>query len=388
MEWLAYHYTVLPLSHLILGLDPKSQREKQIAKIIKTWTPFVKIERYANDTWLADFDDHSGWKRKIHQFGDNVTELEWFTDKSSREHIGQAHKRRQNTFIAQCLVDMKNAGHDWVFVSDSDEFLIFNYPHEDEDPKLYDTIESGVRTEQDIKSSRVKSKPARDRLPRLQEHVTIADFVHGEEKEKCYRLPSLNFSAHQDEMKRLELSPSANLLVSLLQHRTGRKEGIFSKALLDVTVVATDIITWGRVDSVHSPNRRICGYNGKSGSGADYMASVLRINHYVAGSVEQYSERRSDFRGSYLNRFVNERHFEPVGVNNDIDYWIDWFIQKVGMADAENLLFKPLLRANKELAHIPQVKAAKTEMQEKDILPRKAKTSVEINDDGEAEDEE
>jgi hypothetical protein len=139
---------------------------------------------------------------------------------------------------------------------------------------------------------------------------------------------------------------------------------------------------------VHNPNRRICGYNGKSGSGADYIASALRINHYVAGSVEQYAERSADFRGSLLSRFVNERHFEPVGVNNDIDYWIDWFIQKVGMADAEKLLFKPLLRANKELAHIPQVKTAKTDMQEKNILPRKAKTSVEINDEGEAEEEE
>jgi hypothetical protein len=259
----------------------------------------------------------------------------------------------------------------------------------DENPNRYDTVEEDVRTKDEVDRARRDYASVRSRLPPLEEHVTVADFIYGEGRgAKCFRLPSLNFSAHQDRVERVELPPSANLLVTLSQHRIGIKGGKFSKTLLDVTKVDEESLHYSFVDSVHNPNRKLCGYNGRSGSGADYIASPLRLNHYVAGSFEQYFERANDFRGNSIDRYLGERNFRPSGENKDIDYWIDWFIQKVNMRDAENLLFKPLLKVNKIYAHIISVKAAKTKLIEEGILPPPVKKVTEIDEEGNKIDEE
>lgn len=367
MEWLAYHYTVLPLSHLILGIDPNSKRIHKIDVVIKTWAPFVTIEKYENESVA------------------NETAVARPHDTSGRMDTLQEHTRRQVQFVGKCLQAMKEAGRDLVFVTDSDEFAIFNYIHKDEDPSLYDTTPNNALTKEEIAASRTKNAPVRQRLPPLEEHVTIADFIHGEKKEKCYQLPSLKFSAHQDKMTRVELPPSAALLVSLLQHRTSRKEGVFSKAIVDVSQMEADFLHNSSVDDTSS---HFCDFNGVSDSGTDYISSVLRVNHYRAGSAEQYAERNEDFVEADFVRFLTDRIFDPVGVNHDLDYWIDWFIKNVGMALAEKLLFKPFLRTHKEMAHNKNVKDLKLVLSTKGILPKKEKKAVEINDEGNAEEEE
>jgi hypothetical protein len=379
MEWLAYHYTVLPLSHLILGLDPNSKRINKLDIVIKTWAPFVTIEKYTNESRVADIDNY------VHHAAVNATAVDWTYEKSGQMDTFQELKHRQLEFVGKCLQAMKEAGRDLVLVTDSDEFTIFNYVHKDENPNLYDTTVDNVLTKEGIDASRTKYAPVRQRLPPLEEHVTIADFIHGEKKEKCYQLPSLKFSAHQDKMTRVELPPSAALLVTLLQHRTGRKEGVFSKAIVDVSQLESD---FSHDASVDGSSRHFCDVNGVSASGTDYISSVLRVNHYMAGSAEQYAERNVDFVEDDFVRFLTDRNFDPVGVNRDLDYWIDWFIKNVGMALAEKLLFKPLLRTHKEMAHNKYVKDLKLVLSTKGILPRKEKKAVEINDEGNADEDE
>jgi hypothetical protein len=36
-EWLAYHYTVLPLSHLIVAIDPNSLSEDKICSLLELY---------------------------------------------------------------------------------------------------------------------------------------------------------------------------------------------------------------------------------------------------------------------------------------------------------------------------------------------------------------
>jgi hypothetical protein len=366
MEWLAYHYTVLPLSHLILGIDPNSKRIHKIDIVIKTWAPFVRIEKHTKESFS------------------NATTIAW-PHQNGRMDTVQEHKRRQLQFVGRCLQAMKEAGRDLVLVTDSDEFTIFNYIHKDEDPNLDDTTANNPLTKEHINASRTENSPVRQRLPPLEEHVTIADFIHGEKKETCYRLPSLKFSAHQDTMTRVELPPSAALLVTLLQHRTGPKEGVFSRAIVDVSQMEADYLHYSRVDGTIS---HFCDVEGASDNGTEYMSSVLRVNHYVAGSPEHYAERNVDFVEDDFVRFLTDRNFNPVGVNRDIDYWIDWFIKNVGMALAEKLLFKPFLRTHKEMAHNKYVKDLKFVLSNKGIIPRKEKKAVEINDEGNADEEE
>ena len=43
-EWLAYHYTVLPLGHLVVAIDPKSKRIDKIDKILDMWREYITID--------------------------------------------------------------------------------------------------------------------------------------------------------------------------------------------------------------------------------------------------------------------------------------------------------------------------------------------------------
>ena len=291
-------------------------------------------------------------------------------------------------FVSKCLRDMKEAGHDWVFVADTDELIIFNYIHKDEDPSLYGSSEALNQTlsQQNTDAARSRSAPIRRRLPPLEEHVTIADFIHAEDRVNCYRLPSLNFSAHQDEMARVELPPAANVLLSLVQHRTGPMDGLHGSIILDVSKVESESLNYPRLVNMDNPNTRAWNCSGVSGSPIDYIDSVLRINHYAAGSAERYAENVDD--GTKVEEiFLTRHHFNPIGENRDTDYWLDWFIKKVGIAEANRLLFKPIVGINQELSHIAFVKRLKSTMAGMRILPLKLRAATVLNDEGEADED-
>ena len=59
-EWLAYHYTVLPLSHLIVAIDPASVLEKDIEDVFDLWKPRIYIEIWKKDTWMT-LNETQGW---------------------------------------------------------------------------------------------------------------------------------------------------------------------------------------------------------------------------------------------------------------------------------------------------------------------------------------
>lgn len=60
-EWLAYHYTVLPLSHLIVAIDPHSVLIKEIEHVLSLWDSHLQhMEVWTNDTWMI-LDHDKGW---------------------------------------------------------------------------------------------------------------------------------------------------------------------------------------------------------------------------------------------------------------------------------------------------------------------------------------
>ena len=106
----------------------------------------------------------------------------------------------------------------------------------------------------------------------------------------------------------------------------------------------TQLTNW---ETIHNPYVKVCGKNGKFSSGMDYIASVLRINHYV-GSLESYMERgggkeRRGLRNIANYKKRNERYLPAEEEPDDsIDSWFDRFLSKVGEDMAENLLLKPM----------------------------------------------
>jgi hypothetical protein len=96
-EWIAYHYYVMPLRHLVLSVDPGSRTLP--TEIVERWKPYLTIEIW-NDTESGNTTDHA----KGHE--DLV--------------------RRQVTFYKQCGLHLQSLNKTWTMFSDVDEFWSIN----------------------------------------------------------------------------------------------------------------------------------------------------------------------------------------------------------------------------------------------------------------------
>jgi hypothetical protein len=131
-EWLAYHYTVLPLQHLIVAVDPFS-----------VTSPEPILEKFReigmNITIWTDKD----------YFPKNVTYWEAPTGPNGKF---DSHIRRQKTFYSQCLekfrADNKSGtgNHSWAAIVDTDEFIIVNYFNTNEGVPNKDASENNTKT--------------------------------------------------------------------------------------------------------------------------------------------------------------------------------------------------------------------------------------------------
>jgi hypothetical protein len=317
-----------------------------------------------------------GWGRKIFRL--NGKPFGWLTSKKGPVYRSQSHKRRQNAFILHCMkhfkgrlqkrepwrANSKEFVPEWVLMTDSDEFLLYNYIHADEENETnYDLI-YGTTTEM-VDSYRRKMIPKRKRLPRLESHVTIADWLAVENgRQRCWKIAGLPISSFESAQGNgdFEVPQGINSshLLTLKFTKTGLRRGDFSKALIDVSWGTMAQYTREVVQNIHNPQQRICGWNGFTGSNADYLASVFRINHYSSGSLESHVERANDRRNSNRNvsftRF-QDRNVDPVFDDYDIYPWIQWFVDKVGLEDAKRLLSNPLKDAYTHFGQHSFVKA-------------------------------
>ena len=119
IEWLAYHYHVLPLRHLIVAVDPTSTTNPE--RILARWTYMMKIQVWHDKDFMHK-TKHPKHVRKTHSHSTaNNTET---NDKLMQ------HRTRQNTFFAQCmqtLKEQKQTTAEWVQLVDTDEFTAVNY---------------------------------------------------------------------------------------------------------------------------------------------------------------------------------------------------------------------------------------------------------------------
>ena len=375
VEWLAYHYTVLPLGHLVVAIDPNSKRIDKIDKILNAWREYITIDAYYNDSFLTLGPDE-GWGRQV--WGPNHRPRGWFKNQNGITHRSQAHKRRQNFFSGFCFRDLyeKNK-RGWTILTDTDEFVTFNYRYpETEDPTRYDS-ETKYTSRADVDRDRARVLPFRDLFANMTDRVTIAQYLETYDavvsaktkgrRNYCMRIPGLTFSSRDSDPMRMARDfasgVDASNLMTLRQRQHAAKDGSFSKAMLHLrTAGGSDWFKEGSVVNVHTPNRRMCGRTKKedqTGSGADYISSLFRIHHYKAGTVEAYLERAGDWRGGGLWRFYFDRNVETVGENSDLTHWFKWFVDKVGKEAADRLLLQPLNETYNEIGNIRHITEAK-----------------------------
>jgi len=108
IEWLAYHYFVMPLRNLIVTIDPTSRTSPQ--SILKRWSDrkLIHIELWHDVDFMPQ----------------NITAKAKNYDNNARLML---HRVRQTNFYRRCISTFREKGLDWLMMVDTDEFVLPSY---------------------------------------------------------------------------------------------------------------------------------------------------------------------------------------------------------------------------------------------------------------------
>ena len=333
-EWLAYHYTTLPLARLILATDIGISK-RSLGRIQELKRRYQRQHRtfdfilWVNDSWVPDA---KAIKAQSH---------------------GKSYRLRQETFASECMQDHKRNNATWVSLADTDEFLIFNYVHATvENHKLYHPLEWKPPDQVDTQRAQVAN--IRKALPDLRQ-TTIFAFLKGllqkrnNVSSRCLRIPGIGFTNIVHPKLPLKLSEKAIGLnfsrfstLSYFYPEAKTQTG-FSKVMVNVAHVTYHEISRKQVHTIHNPSRAACGYNGRAASGTDYISAIFRLHHYL-GTIEQLKEMAVDKAKmqTWEERMkIREHQWKPADTDNinlDLYPWIDKLMIDIGIDNTRQLL--------------------------------------------------
>ncbi|MEM1008636.1 MAG: hypothetical protein AAGJ35_06485 [Myxococcota bacterium] len=120
-EWIAYHYEMMPLRRIIVGLDPTSKTSPQ--RVLDEFQRVLGIEstiwEYDDYYWPSnhDWDQYYNYTH-LH----NKTGVYKYPPQDRIWH----HRYRQKVLITRCLQTLHTEGWGWTMVLDPDEYIAFN----------------------------------------------------------------------------------------------------------------------------------------------------------------------------------------------------------------------------------------------------------------------
>ena len=311
IEWMAYHYHVLPMRRIILYVDPNSQTSP--LPIIERWEYRMSITAWNASNYLTE---HVA-KR---QYGDFV----W----------------RQRIFLADCLRQFKKEGREWVMITDSDEYVM---------------ISDRVRNPQDKLSPMNYVPHANIRIPSQKEPGSVLKLIqqegvllpYTEEHTKtvaCITMPRRNFGTRQaaDGINATILGNPYSDFQTFAWHYWGgsTKPGkTFNNVrLVDYTQIHNNL-------RIHKPfPDEVC----KGQVFPIEHESIFVANHYP-GSLKQIFFRSNDARASKFGGNVTAYWLDRLNTLSDpnkynnrdsglISSWLPGFVECVGEEEAKRLL--------------------------------------------------
>eukprot|EP00956_Cyclotella_meneghiniana_P034816 scaffold108432_cov72-Cyclotella_meneghiniana.AAC.2 len=123
-EWLAYHYTVLPLRRLIVGVDPLSHTDPK--QIFDSYGSIgMDISIWKNDSFWVD--GYAAYEKKDYPI----------TNETDHEELNFRHLYRQLVFYKSCMQQLHDENQTWTVLIDTDEYLAFNHYDEQEGPPTW-----------------------------------------------------------------------------------------------------------------------------------------------------------------------------------------------------------------------------------------------------------
>jgi hypothetical protein len=365
-EWIAYHYTMLPLNRLVIALDPKNPTGS-VERIEEIASRYAELNDISIDLWYNDsFIEDEEIKDAIHAYEAYAAKHPEIIGKSRKAQHEQyrvpglikkmdrlPQRRRQLEFSQSCMRHHKKNGASWVLLTDTDEFLVYNYLHTEEE-KYEETKYSSLGNEkrdpklrQAVDRKREQNLPIRQRLPSISNTTVMNFFKELQPKRRCFRIPCTayrgNYSIIDSSTTSTDALPqNVHRLSTFVERQHEGRHGVINKVMLDVSRIQ-DPTKKGAYVTIHTPNGFECSAHpaNRYSCGTDYIAAPFRLNHYQ-GSLEAYLERTLDYRGRTKKMYdARDARLDWSESDSDIIPWIQQFVGKVGIETADRLLQFP-----------------------------------------------
>lgn len=318
-EWLAYHYFVLNLRHLVVAIDPLSSESP--SDILRKWsnlTDLAVLEWTDDDYMPHDFLEKGHPPRKDMQKASDFRGILSATDLLEISN----HRYRQRVFLAQCMKKHRQLGHSWVIHIDTDEYVVASkllrqmkpdylvIPSLDQPGSVLSLLQQAV-----AKTHALLNYPC----------ISMLRVIFGSvESRREYR----------DHLVPEEFNSTAFETLRWRYHGLPHNMSIHGnpKVILDVAAIPESHMP-DVVFSIHRPVTSFCSRN------SDLMFTSFRrqpiaVNHYL-GSWERYSGRQDKRRSrDKYEAKANQRR----GMDDGVRPWLKGFVETMGQPMAQTLL--------------------------------------------------
>lgn len=320
-EWIAYHYFVLNLRHLIVAVDPLSSQSP--SSILQKWKLMTNLE-------ILEWKDADYMPREFiktnkppPKYMQKQLDFDKPLNKSALVEISN-HRYRQRVFLAQCMKRHRQMGNSWVIHIDTDEYIVASKLVRQMKPTYLDIRPmdepgSVLKLIQQI----VLKTPTLVSYPCISMLRVLFGSVESEEAERNKLVPS-GFNASSFETLRWRYHG--------LPHNMSLHGN--PKAILDVAAIPKDFFP-EVVFSIHRPVEAYCHRN-KDLTFTNFRRQPIAVNHYL-GSWQRYSGRQDKRRSrSVYDAKANQRRGKDDGVRP----WLIGFVRMIGQSNASKLLGK------------------------------------------------
>lgn len=319
-EWLAYHYQVIGLRHLIVAVDPLSMEYP--TKILERWSTLTNmtIQEWNDDDYMPS--DFLVYQKPPEKYMENATN---FGSDLSAEDILEIsnHRYRQRVFLAKCMKDHRTKGNSWVLHIDTDEYVVaskllrqmkpddLRVPPMDQPGAVLDLLQQAVS-----KMSQQMSYPCISMLR------VLFGSVESSQDEILKEVPQ-EFNARHFESLRWRYHALPH---NMTLHGN-------PKVILDVSAIPEERFPEDIVFSIHRPVQAYCHRN-KEVTFTSFRKQPIAVNHYL-GSWERYAGRNDKRRSrAVYDSKANVRR----GKDDGNRLWLQGFVKTMGFDLARELL--------------------------------------------------
>mmetsp|Transcript_44856 Transcript_44856/g.94105 ORF Transcript_44856/g.94105 Transcript_44856/m.94105 type:complete len:408 (+) Transcript_44856:54-1277(+) len=339
-EWLAYHYTFLPLQRLIVAVDPLSVTD-----------PEPILNRYRSlgmdiTIWRTDTQNYLRYS-KTGKYAEDPQKKPNFNFNLGPDETYSFHLLRQRAFYGACLRTLKEEGRTWTAVVDTDEFINFNYYDKKEGtPSVChgnsSCIETYQQSIQDGTHFRTKLNVSRTAAEHIEEGLD--PLFHTPEK-SCIVMPRYVFGSATsgDDIRIPPIFNVSYFHTIRYRHRTSLGQLQPGKSIVDASRYNGSVIK--------DPHRL---YDGSACTGSNAYAHKsemsFRVHHYV-GTWESFRRPGSDAQS--LRKFEQRNSMGYSEVDNvasmQKSLWLSEFVLRVGIKRAFDLTQQLRIEAEEEM---------------------------------------